>query len=107
MNIYVGNLSYDVTDADLRAQFEAFGQVASVNVITDRDTGRPKGFAFVEMGDDGEAKAAIQGLNGKEINGRNLTVNEARPKAERRGPGGGGGGGGGGRGGRGGQRPRW
>lgn len=104
MNIYVGNLSYDITDTDLRTQFEAFGQVSAVNVITDRDTGRPRGFAFVEMANEGEARAAIQGLNGKEVNGRNLTVNEARPKAERRGPSGGGGGG---RGGRGGQRPRW
>lgn len=103
MNIYVGNLSYNITDSDLRAEFEAFGQVSSVNIITDRDTGQPKGFAFVEMAEEAEAKAAIGGLNGKDIKGRSITVNEARPRTERR-PGGGGGGAG--RGDRGGHRER-
>ncbi len=96
-NIYVGNLSYDATEADLRAAFEEFGQVADVNVITDRETGRPRGFAFVEMANDAEAEAAIEALNLKEIAGRAVTVNEARPREDRRG-----GGGRGGRGGRGG-----
>ena len=103
MNIYVGNLSFGVTDAQLRAEFEAFGSVSKVNLVTDRDTGRPRGFAFVEMDNDSEAKAAIEGLNGKDIAGRNVTVNEARPREQRGGERGGGGGGGGG-GGRGGER---
>lgn len=94
--LYVGNLSYNVSSSDLEKLFAAFGTVASAQVIEDRDTGRSKGFGFVEMGTDQEAQAAIQGLNEKEQDGRALTVNEARPREER------GGGGGGGRGGRGG-----
>jgi RNA recognition motif-containing protein len=100
--LYVGNLSYSVTDADLMKLFEPHGAIQSVQVIMDRDTGRSKGFAFVEMGNDQEAQAAIAALNGQEMGGRNLTVNEARPKTEGgggRGRGGFGGGGGGGRGG--------
>src|SRR3954451_20313205 len=92
--LYVGNLSYGVSDSDLQQMFEAHGTVASAQVIMDRDTGRSKGFGFVEMGSDQEAQAAIQALNGKEIEGRALTVNEARPKTEGGGRGGGGGGGG-------------
>ena len=94
MNIYVGNVSYQMTDDDLRNAFEAYGDVESARVIMDRDTGRSKGFGFVEMPDRDEAMAAIEGLNGKEIAGRAVTVNEARPR-----PAGGGGGGGGRRGG--------
>ena len=93
MNIYVGNLSYDVDDAALRTAFEAYGEVTSAKVITDRDTGRPRGFGFVEMSSDEEAKAAIEGLNGTDLLGRALRVNEARPRTDRRGGGGGGGGG--------------
>jgi RNA recognition motif-containing protein len=92
--LYVGNLPYGVSDSDLQDLFGAHGTVQSAQVIMDRDTGRSKGFGFVEMGSDQEAQAAIAALNGKEIQGRALTVNEARPKE------GGGGGGGGGRGGR-------
>jgi RNA recognition motif-containing protein len=96
MNIYVGNMSYDVTEADLRAAFEAFGAVASVNLITDQSSGQPKGFGFVEMPSASEAQAAIAGLNGKEFMGRALNVNVARPRAgggrpDRRAGGGGGG----------------
>ncbi len=83
MNIYVGNLSYDVTEDDLRQTFEAFGQVTSSRVISDRDTGRSKGFGFVEMADDGEAQSAISGLNATELQGRALKVNEARPREDR------------------------
>ena len=83
MNIYVGNMAYSVSQATLRQAFEEFGAVESVNVITDRDTGRPKGFAFVEMKNDSEARAAIEGMNGTELEGRSLTVNEAKPRAER------------------------
>ncbi len=101
--LYVGNLAYGVTDADLQRLFEAHGTVQSAQVIMDRDTGRSKGFGFVEMGSDAEAQAAIQALSGKEVDGRALTVNEARPKTEGgRGGGGGRGGYGGGGGGRGG-----
>jgi RNA recognition motif-containing protein len=96
--LYVGNLGYDISDTELEQLFAAFGTVRSAQVIADRDTGRSKGFGFVEMGNDQEAAAAITGLNGKEVAGRALTVNEARPREER----GGGGGGGGGRGGYGG-----
>jgi cold-inducible RNA-binding protein len=104
--IYVGNLSYQTTEADLSTLFEQVGQVESVNVITDRDTGRSKGFAFVEMSNE-DADKAITQLNGTEVNGRTLTVNEARPREERSGNRGGygggrGSGGGGGRGGYGG-----
>jgi RNA recognition motif-containing protein len=77
MNIYVGNLSYDVTEADLRASFEAFGAVASVNIIKDQYSGQSKGFGFVEMPSTSEAQAAISGLHGKDLMGRNLNVNEA------------------------------
>jgi len=97
--LYVGNLTYGVTDSDLQRMFEAHGTVQSAQVIMDRDTGRSKGFGFVEMGSDQEAQAAITALNGKEVDGRSLTVNEARPKTE---GGGGRGGSGGGRGGYGG-----
>ena len=92
--LYVGNLAYGVTDADLEAMFAPHGTVQSAQVIMDRDTGRSKGFGFVEMGSSQEAQAAITAMNGKEVDGRKLTVNEARPREERR-PGGGGGGGGG------------
>jgi RNA recognition motif-containing protein len=95
--LYVGNLSYSVSDSDLEKMFAAHGTVESAQVIMDRDTGRSKGFGFVEMGSDQEAQAAIAALSGKEHDGRALTVNEARPKAE-----GGRGGSGGGRGGYGG-----
>ena len=90
--LYVGNLTYEVTDGDLSKMFEAHGTVESAQVIMDRDTGRSKGFGFVEMQSDQEAQTAIAAMNGKEFNGRSLTVNEARPKAE-----GGRGGSGGGR----------
>jgi RNA recognition motif-containing protein len=81
MNIYVGNMSYDVTEADLQAAFEAFGAVASVSIIKDQYSGQSKGFGFVEMPSTSEAQAAITGLNGKELMGRTLNVNEARPRA--------------------------
>jgi RNA recognition motif-containing protein len=103
--LYVGNLPYSVGDSELQRLFEAHGSVVSAQVIMDRDTGRSKGFGFVEMGNDSEAQAAIADMNGKEIDGRSLTVNEARPKPEGgggRGGRGGYGGGGGGRGGYGG-----
>ena len=102
MNIYIGNLSYETTEDDLRGAFGAFGEVANVNILTDKYSGKPRGFAFVEMAKKEEAEAAINGLNGKELNGRTLNVSEARPRTE---DGGGRGGGGGGRGGdRGGNR---
>ncbi|HET9212445.1 MAG TPA: RNA-binding protein [Thermoanaerobaculia bacterium] len=105
--LYVGNLSYSVRDSDLQDLFAAHGTVDSAQVIMDRDTGRSKGFGFVEMSSDQEAQAAISALNGREVEGRSLTVNEARPREEGgggggRGRGGYGGGGGGGRGGYGG-----
>jgi RNA recognition motif-containing protein len=96
MKLYVGNLSYETSEGELRELFAAFGSVDSVRILTDGDSGRSKGFGFVEYQNDEEAKAAIAGLNGKEVRGRTLTVNEARPRPER------GGGGGGGRGGYGG-----
>ena len=100
MKLYVGNLSFSTTEEALQNEFSAYGQVEEVAVITDRDTGRPRGFAFVTMNNDGEARAAIEAINGTELDGRTITVNEARPKASM-------GGGGGGRGGpRGGRRPR-
>jgi len=92
--LYVGNLSYEVTDSDLSNMFEAHGTVESAQVIMDRDTNRSKGFGFVEMKTDQEAQAAITALNGHEMGGRALTVNEARPKTEGGGRGGQGGGGG-------------
>jgi RNA recognition motif-containing protein len=104
--LYVGNLSYSVTNDSLEALFAPFGEVRSAQVVMDRDTGRSKGFGFVEMADGGAAQAAINGLNDKENDGRRLTVNEARPRESSGGGGGGGhrGGGGGGRGGYGGGR---
>jgi RNA recognition motif-containing protein len=98
--LYVGNLAYNMSDSELQTLFQAHGTVQSAQVIMDRDTGRSKGFGFVEMGSDAEAQTAIAALNGKEVEGRALTVNEARPKTE--GGGGGRGYGGGGRGGYGG-----
>ena len=83
MNIYVGNLSYEATEQDIQAEFAKFGTVASVKIITDKYSGRSKGFAFVEMPSDDEAKAAITGVNGKSIKGREVKVNEARPKEDR------------------------
>jgi RNA recognition motif-containing protein len=106
MNIYVGNLAYSVTEDDLQKAFEAYGQVSTVNIIRDQFSNQSKGFGFVEMPEQAEAQAAISGLNGKELGGRAMNVNEARPRAEGgRGGGGGfnkkrGGGGGGGGGGR-------
>jgi RNA recognition motif-containing protein len=97
MKIYVGNLSYDVTDDKLNAMFQKYGAVDSAVVITDRDTGRSKGFGFVEMSDLKQAQAALTGLNATELDGRSITVNEARPKEPRRDSGGGRGGYGGGR----------
>ena len=104
MNIYVGNLSYEVTEEDLRLALEEFGQVESVTIIKDKYSGQSKGFGFVEMASKAEGQSAIDGLNGKELKGRTLNVNEARPRTESRGSKGGYGGGRGGRGGsRGGQ----
>ena len=108
MNIYVGKLSYEVTEEDLRLAFEPFGQVESVAIIKNKRSGQSKGFGFVEMASKAEGQSAIDGLNGTELKGRTLKVNEARPRTERRGGGGGYGGGrgrqGGGRGGSGGGR---
>jgi cold-inducible RNA-binding protein len=84
-NLFVGNMSFQTTESDLRALFEPFGKITRVHVATDRETGRARGFAFVEMPNDEEAAKAIAGLDGKEVGGRNLKVNEARPKAERSG----------------------
>ena len=103
-NIYVGNLSFDVTEAEVSGLFSQYGTVDRVNLITDRQTGRPRGFGFVEMSDESAGRAAIEALNGVELMGRAITVNEARPRAERE-RGGGGGRGGGGR--DGGRRERW
>ncbi len=94
MNIYVGNMSYSTTEEELRQAFGEFGEVTEVKIVMDRQTGRPRGFGFVEMPDDDAANKAIEALNGKDLGGRTLVVNKARPKRE--------GGGGGGRGGRGG-----
>ena len=93
--LYVGNLSYNVTNQSLEGLFAEFGRVQSAQVVTDRDTGRSKGFGFVEMSDNGQAQAAISGLHEKEVDGRALTVNEARPREQRSGGGGYGGGRGG------------
>lgn len=117
-NLFVGNLSFQTTESELQALFEQFGEITRVQIMTDRDTGRSRGFAFVEMTSDEAAAKAIEALNGKELGGRALNVNEARPKPEGRGGRGGGGGrggygrddyrGGGGGGGRGQRRePRW
>src|SRR4030042_6604124 len=97
MKIYVGNFSYDVTEGDLREAFAAFGEVASVSIGADRVSGQSRGFAFVEMQSRSAAQSAINELNGKEFKGRELNVNEARPRGEGRGGGWGGGGGGRGR----------
>src|SRR5258708_13283529 len=103
-NIYVGNLDFNVTEDELRKAFATYGQVDNVTVLKDRDTGQPRGFGFVEMANDEEAEKAIAGLNGTQLGSRSLNVNEARPKTDR--PGGGGGGfNRGGRGGGGGKRP--
>jgi cold-inducible RNA-binding protein len=93
-NLFVGNMTFQTTEADLRALFEPFGQVSRVHIAMDRETGRARGFAFVEMPNDAEAAKAIQGLDGKDVGGRNLKVNEARPKSASSGPRPGGGGGG-------------
>jgi cold-inducible RNA-binding protein len=98
-NIFVGNLSYQTTESELEALFGAYGTVERVTVVRDRDTGQPRGFAFVEMTNSNEAANAMQAMNGREMNGRTLNVNEARPREQRSGGGGGGFGGGGGRGG--------
>ncbi len=105
--LYVGNLPFSVGDPELRELFAACGSVSSASVISDRETGRSRGFGFIEMDDDGEAMAAIEKMNGQECDGRNLTVNEARPREPRSGGGGGGGYGGGGGGGGGGGRGGW
>jgi RNA recognition motif-containing protein len=100
LKIYVGNLSYDTTDGDLQTAFATYGEVTSAQIVTDRDTGRPRGFGFVEMANQAEAQAAMAGLNGSQLQGRTLNVNEANARPERssggsRGGGGYGGGGGG------------
>jgi RNA recognition motif-containing protein len=84
VNIYVGNLSYEVTEEDLKEAFEVFGEVETAKVIKDNYSGRSKGFGFVEMSDKAKAESAIEGLNGKELKGRTLNVNEARPRSEGR-----------------------
>lgn len=99
MNIYVGNLSYDTTDRDLEEAFASYGAVSSARIATDRDTGRARGFGFVEMTNQTEAQAAIGGLNGAQLQGRTLNVNEAKPREER--------GAGGNRGRYSGERSRW
>jgi len=115
-NIFVGNLSFNTNEDELRQAFEAYGQVDRVSIMTDRDTGRSRGFGFVEMASSEDGEKAIAALNGAQIGGRTINVNEARPKTERVGGGGGGGGGrdrgdrggrGGGGGGGGGRRDRW
>ena len=114
-NIFVGNLSFNTNEDELRQMFESYGQVDRVSILTDRDTGRSRGFGFVEMASDDDGEKAITALNGSQFGGRTINVNEARPKSDRGGGGGGfGGGGGGGRGrgdrnGRagGGRRERW
>ena len=87
MRIYMGNLSSEITEEELRQEFEAFGEVESVNIITDRISGRPKGFGFVEMASKSEAEAAVAGLNGKTLKERTIVVNEARPRTDNRGGG--------------------
>jgi len=116
-NIFVGNLSFNTNEDELRQAFEAYGQVDRVSIMTDRDTGRSRGFGFVEMASNEDGEKAIAALNGSQVGGRTINVNEARPKTERGGGGGGGGYGGGGRGrdrgdrgdrgGGGGRRERW
>lgn len=117
-NIFVGNLSFNTNEDELRQMFESYGQVDRVSIMTDRDTGRSRGFGFVEMASNEDGEKAIAALNGSQVGGRTINVNEARPKTERGGGGGGGGGGGfrdrgdrggrgGGGGGGGGRRDRW
>ena len=113
-NIFVGNLSFNTNEDELRQAFEAYGQVDRVSIMTDRDTGRSRGFGFVEMASSEDGEKAIAALNGSQVGGRTINVNEARPKTERAGGGGGGGGRGhdrgdrgGHRGGGGGRRERW
>jgi RNA recognition motif-containing protein len=113
-NLFVGNMSFNTTEVELRSFFEPYGEITRIQVMTDRDTGRARGFGFVELADDEEAAKAITELNGKELDGRALNVNEAKPKPERSGPRGGGGygrgsrdGGGNGRGGYESRGPRW
>ncbi len=91
MNIYVGNLNYDTTEDELKQAFEQYGQVESVKIISDRYTGRSKGFGFIEMPGDDEGRAAIEALDGSDLGGRNLKVNEAKPREDRGNRGGGGG----------------
>ena len=88
MNLYIGNLSFDATEEDLRRAFEGYGKVTSVNIITDKFSGKSRGFGFVEMPTKGEAEAAMAGLNGQDLHGQSLSVNEARPRTERSGGGG-------------------
>ncbi|MEP7342912.1 MAG: RNA-binding protein [Acidobacteriota bacterium] len=107
MKLYVGNLSFQTTDEDLQGLFAQAGSVESVSLVTDRDTGRSRGFGFIEMGSKAEGEAAISQFNGTEVHGRSLTVNEAKPRENRNGGGGGGGGRGGGFGGGGGGRSRY
>lgn len=102
MKIYVGNLPFSATQSGLQDLFSQFGQVGEVTLVNDRETGRPRGFGFVEMPDSAEANKAIEGLNGRDFGGRTLNINEAKPRESRAGGGGGGYGGGGGRGGYGG-----
>ena len=92
MKLYVGNLPYEVTEEELQQEFEAFGEVTSVNIVTDKYSGRPKGFGFVEMAEKSEGEAAIAGLNGKVLKERTIVVDEARPRSDNRGGGGFGGG---------------
>ena len=106
-NIFVGNLSFNTNEDEVRQLFESYGQVDRVSIMTDRDTGRSRGFGFVEMNSNDDGEKAIAGLNGSQLGGRTINVNEARPKAERVGGGGGGGRDRGGRGGGGGRRDRW
>lgn len=106
-NLFVGNMNFQTTEEELRALFAPFGQVTRIHIAKDRETGRARGFAFVEMPNDEEATKAMEALNGKEVGGRALKVNEARPKGEGRGPERGSGGGGRGGGGRGGNRERY
>ncbi len=88
LNIYVGNLSFEATEDELRKLFEEHGEVLKINLITDRDTGRPRGFGFVEMADATQGRAAIEQINGREVGGRTVTVNEAKPRESRGGGGG-------------------
>ena len=106
-NIFVGNLSFNTNEDEVRQLFESYGQVDRVSIMTDRDTGRSRGFGFVEMNSNEDGEKAIAALNGSQLGGRTINVNEARPKAERVGGGGGGGRERGGRGGGGGRRDRW